>query len=377
MLALLALIGCAPQVQQQPLRPPGAPWAGGATVVPPGQTGIARQRVGLLLPLTGANAALGHSMLNAAQLALFEQADARVEFLPRDTRSSAAGAADAARAALSDGATVLVGPLTLGETAAAAAAARAAGAPVLSFTSDEGQGGNGVWVLGITPTQVARRLAGTAMAGGARRIGVLGADDEFGRRIAAALRTALAGAGLPAPVVVLTRPGADAMQNGRDFATRAAAEGGVDAVVLTQSGLPARLAAQGLAAAGLATPPRILGTHLWSGDNQLGQEPALAAAAFAGPDPEVRDAFERRYQEAFGSRPPRLSGTAYDAAALAARAARDGGRSLPVGEAFQGADGPIRLMPDGTLARGMAILEIRRGEIVVREPAPIPGAAGT
>ncbi len=352
------------------------PWQGAATVIPPGQTGIARQRVGLLLPLSGPNAALGQSMLNAAQLALFEQADPRVEFLPRDTRSSSTGAADAARAAISEGATVLVGPLTLGETAAAAATARAAGAPILSFTSDEGQGGNGVWVLGITPTQVARRLAATAIAGGARRIGILGADDEFGRRIAAAMRSAMADAGLPPPVVVLSRPGSDQMQNGRDFAARAAAEGGVDTVVLTQTGLAARLTAQGLAAAA-PSPPRFLGTHLWSGDSQLGQEPALASAAFAGPDPSVRDAFDSRYQEAFGSRPPRLAGAAYDAAALAARAARDGGRALPVGEAFQGADGPIRLMPDGTLARGMAIREIRRGETVVREPAPIPSAAGT
>ncbi len=316
-------------------------------------------------------------MLNAAALALFEQSDPLVEFLPRDTRSSAAGAADAARAALSEGATLLVGPLTLGETAAAAGPARAAGAPLLSFTSDESQAGGGVWVLGVTPTQVARRIVTAASAGGRRRIGLLGSDDEFGRRLGAALRSALVDAGLPAPVVVLTRPGSDAGQNGREFAARAAAEGGVDAVILSQAGAAARQTAQALVASGITPMPRIFGTHLWAGDAQLGQEPALAGAGFPGPDPATRASFDSRYQESFGERPARLAGTAYDAAALAARAAREGGRALPIGAAFQGADGPIRLMAEGSLARGMAILEFQGGQAMLHEAAPIPGGPGS
>ena len=49
-----------------------------------------------------------------------------------------------------------------------------------------------------------------------------------------------------------------------------------------------------------------------------------------------------------------------------------------MGEAFQGADGPIRLLPNGELARGLAILEVRpNAEPALREPAPVPGAAGS
>ena len=379
-IAVLALIGCAPQVRQQAGRPgtPAAPaWQAPVMAPQAAATAVARQRVGLLLPLSGPNAALGHSMLNAAQLALFEQIDPVVEFLPRDTRSSAAGASEAARAAISDGATVLIGPLTLGETAAAAGPAQAASVPMLSFTSDESQAGNGVWVLGVTPAQVARRLASAALSGGRRRIGLLGGDDEFGRRLGAALRNILAEAGLPAPVVMLTRPGSDAGQNGRDFAARLAAEGGVDALILSQAGTAARQAVQGLVAAGLTPMPRLFGTHLWAGDGQIAQESVLAGAGFTGPDPATRNSFENRFQENFGERPARLAGTAYDAAALAARAARDGGRVLPIGTAFQGADGPIRLMADGVLGRGLAILEFQNGQIVLREAAPIPGGPGS
>jgi hypothetical protein len=50
---------------------------------------------------------------------------------------------------------------------------------------------------------------------------------------------------------------------------------------------------------------------------------------------------------------------------------------LPIGTAFQGADGPIRLMADGVLGRGLAILEFQNGQTVLREAAPIPGGAGS
>jgi ABC-type branched-subunit amino acid transport system substrate-binding protein len=379
-MAVLALIGCAPQVRQQAARPraPAAQaWQAPVMAPPAAAAAVARQRVGLLLPLSGPNAALGHSMLNAAQLALFDQSDTMIEFLPRDTRSSAAGALEAARAAIGDGAGVLIGPLTLGETAAAAGPAQAASVPMLSFTSDESQAGNGVWVLGVTPAQVARRLASVAVSGGQRRIGLLGADDEFGRRLVAALRSILAEAGLPAPVVMLTRPGSDAGQNGRDFTARLAAEGGVDALILSQAGTAARQAVQGLVAAGLAPMPRLFGTHLWAGDGQIAQESVLAGAGFTGPDPAARNSFDNRFLENFGERPARLAGTAYDAAALAARAAREGGRALPIGMAFQGADGPIRLMADGVLGRGLAILEFQNGQAVLRDAAPIPGGPGS
>jgi len=354
-------------VQPTPWRPPG-PAAQLWQPPPPAQPAIARQRVGLLLPLTGASGALGHAMLNAAQLALFEQQDARVEFLPRDTRGTPAGAAAAAREALAAGATILVGPLTLAETGAVAPVARGAGAPVLAFTSDENQAGEGVWVAGLGPRQIGRRLA---QATGQGRLGLLVAEDEFGRRLVAAIRDARAASGGMAPVVVPLRGDpAAAVQ-------ALAQQGPFDAVVLGATGLPARLAAQALPGAGLAQGTRIFGTPLWHDDAQLAQEPALGGAVYAGPDIGVRRAFDARYQAAFGDRAPRLAGVAYDAAALAARGARDGGRSLPLGEAFLGADGPIRLLPGGELARGLAILELRRGEPVLREAAPIPGAAGS
>ena len=80
-----------PAVPPGPLAPPASPTAAGPA------------KVALLVPLSGANAELGHALLDAAQLALFESGGDRLILVPRDTGGNAAGAAGAARAVIGDG----------------------------------------------------------------------------------------------------------------------------------------------------------------------------------------------------------------------------------------------------------------------------------
>jgi ABC-type branched-subunit amino acid transport system substrate-binding protein len=362
----LPLIGCAPQVASGPgvFARPG--------VAPPFAPGVAeppRARVGLLLPLSGGNAPLGQSMLNAATLALFDGGDPRVELLPRDTRGTPAGAVAAARAALAEGAVAMAGPLTLGETSAVAGVAR--GTPVFAFTADEAQAGPGVWVLGVTPTQQARRMVAAAAQAGARRFALLAPEDAFGQRLAAGMRSAASDLGLAPPLIQFFAA------RGGDVAAAVGALAGAqpDAVLIGGGGAVARQAAPLILDSFSGRPPRLLGTVLWASETGLGNEPALADAWFPGPDPEGRARFDGSFAAAFGARPPRLAGTAYDGAALAARTAREG--RPPVGEAFLGADGPIRADNNGAVGRGLAVYALRPGsEPVVVQPAALPGAPG-
>lgn len=357
-----------PALRPPPQFAPPAPGGAGAPRPAPPET----FRVGLLLPLSGGNAALGEAMLDAAQLALFQQGDPRVEFLPRDTRGTPQGAANAAREALSLGARAIAGPLTLGETSVVAQSARGAGVPLLAFTSDEAQAvPGGVWVLGITPTQAVRRVVSAAAQTGARQFALVAPEDAFGQRLAFALRQAAQELGAPPPRVAFFPPRGDAA------AAAAAAEAlsaNPQALIVGAGGLTARQIAE--LAANSPARPRLLGTHIWFGDAEVAGTPALAGAWFPGPDPGARGRFEADFARAFVERPPRLAGVAYDAAALAARAARTG--APPVGEAFMGADGPIRMDASGRLLRGLAIYEVRPGgEPVPVQPAPEPGAAGS
>ncbi|WP_458095821.1 penicillin-binding protein activator [Roseomonas sp. WA12] len=381
-LSLLALVGlgaCAPQVPRTTFAAPGGPIFGsGATA--PQQAPAAR--VAVLLPMTGPQGALGPAMMNAATLALFDSGARGVELVPRDTTGSAGGASEAVRTALAEGARVVVGPLTGAETAAAAGQARAAGVPVLAFTNDVEQGGNGVWVTGVTPSQQVRRLVTSAQSAGIQRIGLAGPDGPFTRQLANALRNAARDSNLPAPVIVTYPAGASRSQAAGQLATQAGPEG-LGLLILGESGAQAREMAAALAGAGLASPPlRIGGPALWAGDASLASEPTLAGAWVPGPDPQARNGFEARYQSAFGDRPPRLAATAYDATSVAVRSLRGGDpaavATLPVGEALQGADGAFRLLPNGQVQRALAVYALTPGtEPRPVEPPVLPGAAGS
>ena len=369
----LVLIGCAPQAPERDFRRPEAgtqPWTAGAGAGAGAGPGGTPLRVALLLPLTGGNAPLGRAMLNAAQLALFDQGDRRIELLPRDTRGTPAGAAQAAQAALGEGATAIAGPLTLTETASVAGVAGGR-APVFAFTSDEAQAGAQVWVLGVTPSQQVRRIIAASAGAGARRFALMAPDDAFGQRLATALRLAAQDLAAPPPLILLS--------NGRGDPAAAVQQmlgNPPDAVLIGYGGAGARSAANALALAFPGSMPRLLGTSIWAAETGLGAEPALVGAWFPAADPVGRARFDGQYQSAFNERPPRLAGVAYDAVALAARSARE--NAPPVGAAFMGADGPVRLMEAGAIARGLAVFAVRpSGEAELVQPAPLPGGAGS
>ena len=376
----MALSACAPPVSGPAFSGGGyAPSAG--SLPPPAPP---RTKVALLLPLTGGNAALGQAMLNAAELALFEQGAPGFEFVPRDTGGTAQGAAEAARSAIASGARVLVGPLTSAETTAAASAARASSVPMLPFTNDANQAAPLVWPLGITPAQQMRRLAAAANAQGATRFALAAPSGAFGRQLAAGLQSAASDLGLPAPLVLsypaaaapalAARDVAQQLQPGEDGTPRA------EVLILAETGNRAREFASGLVAAGLTVPPmKLAGTSLWAQDTSLAQEAALNGAWYPAGDPNARAQFESRYQAAFGERPSRVVGVAYDAAAIAVRAIRgqpDAVPPMPVGEMILGADGAFRLGPNGEVQRALAVFALTPGiEGQVVQPAELPGTA--
>jgi ABC-type branched-subunit amino acid transport system substrate-binding protein len=157
-----------------------------------------------------------------------------------------------------------------------------------------------------------------------------------------------------------------------------------DALLLGETGERARrfVAAYAAEAASTqpgGTAPRLLGTALWLNNAGLRGEPALGGAWFPGPDAAYRARFEERYREAFGETPPRIAASAYDAAALAARALRAAApvATITAQQSFPGADGPVRLLPGGQTLRGLAIYALTpEGESVLVEPAPEPAGAG-
>ncbi len=383
--------GATPPVYAPPSRP-----------VPRGPGGP----VAILLPLTGPNAQLGQAMLNAARLALEVPGAPKLDV--RDTGGTTTGADQAAEQAIAAGDRIILGPLTAIETEAVAGPARAAGVPVLAFTSDPAQARPGVWTLGLTPGQQVRRLVGASVAKGKNRFAGLLPDNEFGHAMESALVDATQSAGVPAPKVTEYTANPDSMtQQARDLAEYAQRHGPAgetpagmplpanaaggeqphppvspppfDALLLAATGPQLGELATALGASDV-TPAQvqILGPALWAQPGARGSHnPFLDGAWYAAPDPAARAPFVAQYRGKYGATPPRLADLAYDAAAIA-RLDHQRGYSpslLTRPNGFAGVDGLIALLPDGQVRRALALFEIRNGgaKILERPPSSLRG----
>ncbi|MBN8890634.1 MAG: penicillin-binding protein activator [Rhodospirillales bacterium] len=364
----------------------------------------AGRTVAILASLTGPNAARGEALVNAAKLALSLQGAPRLDV--RDTQGTPQGAAAAAQAALAAGAGLIIGPLTSQETAAVAAPARQAGVAVLAFTSDPAQAQPGVWTLGITPGQQVRRLVASAAAQGKTRFAAVLPENDFGHAMAAAIAKATVSAGLGAPEIrfhgtdmasinatmrsVSNYAGRRGPLDAQIRAARAlhTAEGRrraaelarapippapFDALLLADAGEQLAAVASLLSYYDLDAPAvRVLGPALWASTTARRDAP-LNGAWFAAPDPAARAGFNASYQAAYGAQAPGLADFAYDAAAIAAVLAQEGGYSVAAlcrPEGFAGVDGVLALQPDGQVRRGLALFELGRGGPTMIEPAP-------
>ncbi len=370
-------------------------------------------RVALLVPLSGPGAVVGQSMLDAAQMALFDVADDRILLLPRDTGGNAGGATAAAGDVLEKGADLILGPLFSPDAAAVKPMAASAGVPVLAFSNDWNIAGGGLWVLGLQPQEQVARVVGYAAAQGYSTFGVLAPTTPHGQAVVDSLTQTVARTGGEVTKVERYTPGqtdvTEVVKRLSDFDQRRQAleEERAKLAQLAEQGdgaakqalrrlqnaetfgdLPFRavmLAEGGQSLRELAAlfpffdvdpgPVKFLGTGQWD-EPDLGREPALVGGWFAAPPPSARADFEKRYEQIYGQRPHRLATLAYDATALASVLARGSMDDRPFEphdltnpNGFAGMDGIFRLMPEGITERALAVMEVTRNGSVVIDPA--------
>ena len=397
---LLALVACmrGPMVAapagppQPPVTGPGGPPPGGPP--PPGAGGPVK--VAVLLPLSGANAELGKAMLEAAQMALFTTGNDRLTLVPRDTTGTPDGAAGAARAALADGAQLILGPLLAAEVDAVKPVAGEAKINVIAFSTATQLAGDNVFLMGFLPRQEVVREAAFARESGVSRFAVLAPNSEYGRLMTDALReTAGQAGGTVVKAESFDPRSGDASPAIQRLAgnTASAAPGtspepdaapapgptqrvSFDALLLPEGGDQLKQIARRLKTAGIGSPQvRLLGSGLWD-DTSVSSEPALVGGWFAASPPDARREFQSRFQSTYGHAPPRLASLAFDAAALAAVLAKAGGPAPFSHDAilnpsgFTGVDGLFRFTPQGLVQRGLAVLEVQPQGPVVVSPAP-------
>jgi ABC-type branched-subunit amino acid transport system substrate-binding protein len=383
---ILALSGCVMEEETLPSRPPVqqvmVPPTPPPSPSPAEPSGPPVRRVDLggktdiavLLPETGQGAAIGRDMLDAAQLALAELGSDDLALTPKDTKGTPEGAAAAARAAIADGAKLIIGPRTAGETQAVAPIAQAAGIAVLSFSNQARIGGNGVFVLGFLPEQEARRLADYAVSTGIKSFAVLAPADAYGQLVTESFRAAVGADGGSIQQVQTYDPASHDPRPAID--ALAADKNGFQGLLLPEP-TAARLEAVAavLPAYKIGQPDiRLLGIDGWDAPN-IGAQPALVGGWYVAPSPDARAGFVERFTRTYGHAPGRLATLAYDAVGVAAVLQKTPGAGFSVQaltnpSGFAGADGIFRLRPDGTSERGLAVLEVAQDGPTVVDAAP-------
>lgn len=340
-----------PQQQPQPVGPQVATEPVGAV------------KVGLLLPLTGAQAELGNALQNAANMAYFDIGAENFVLIPRDTQGTPEGALIAAQQVLAEGAQLILGPFFGTEAQRIAPTTRAAGVSIITFSTDRTVAGPGVYVMGILPALQVERIVNYAGRQGLRRMAALVPSNAYGQAILDALRQAAPRAGVTIATTTTYDPGAD----DKGFYASQLASAGYDAVLVPEGGASLKAMAPALSGS-----TQLLGTALWE-DPSLASLPYLQGAWFAAPPPESRARFEARYTAQYGKAPPRHATLVYDAVALAAALSKSGlglgPQALTQAGGFSGLDGVFRFRPDGLVERGLAVLEFSNGRIVTRDPA--------
>ena len=428
--ALLALGGCVPEAGAPPPRveaapppvakAPALPPAPKADPVPespasaPGETRDSADTdeapvvVGILLPLSGDERELGRAMLSGAMMAVFDHAAPGLALKPYDTAGTPAGAAEAAAAALKDGARLLLGPLFSDSVAAVAPVAERAGVNVVAFTNDRAAAGRGVFILGHHLEPQIRAVLAYAGGRGIRSLAVLVPTGRFGAQAAVAADAAAREAGIRVhEIAVYTDdvPSIDravrrlARYDGRKAAlserrTALKRRGdpeslailerlknrdtlgnvGFDAILVPSGSSPVYAIAARLPYYDIPSDRvRVLGISTWD-RLELRYEPALRGAWYASPATELGSLFERRFSEFFGKPPGPLAALAYDAAAVAALLGRRAGADFGVpalrdARGFEGASGLFRFHADGLSERSYAIVEVGEDRVKPVSPA--------
>ena len=328
-----------------------------------------RHRIALLVPLSGANGAVGQSIANATTMALL---DTNAENLRITTYDTATGADSAAARAIRDGNKLILGPLLGTDVNAVVARARPADVPLIAFSNDTSVAARDVFVMGTMPEQSIVRTVDYAVARGARRFAALIPNAEYGRRAEAALADRVSGRG---GVVVATERYDRGNTSIVSAAERLRARGGFDTVLIADGVRLSAMAAGSLKTAG-ADLPRLLGTELWSGDDDLTRASALNGAWFSAVSDARYRQFVSSYEGRFGEQPHRIATLGYDAVLLTLRVARDwrAGRDFPTSAlldegGFLGLDGPFRFNRGGVAERAMEVRQVGNGALSVVDTA--------
>ena len=324
--------------------------------------------IAILVPLTGADAAVGQQLLNAAQMAAVERGGQSFVLIAKDTQGNPAAAAAAAQQASAERADIIVGPLRSQEVAAVGPIAAQAGIAVIGFTSDAAVATPGVFVMGQTPQDEVDRIMAYAARQGASVVAALIPQTAYGTVAMNAFQQSAQRNGLSVGAIQSYNP----TDPDHSAAVEPLQSGGFDTLFVPDGGASLTRIMPFVAYYNVANGRQVLGMAQWD-DPRTFSEPSTSGGLFANIDPRMRDAFFAKYQGAYGSTPSQVAGLAYDAVAMAAELGRANNftpAAIANPNGFSGVFGAYRFGPDSVADHALAVLQVQPNGFAVVDPAP-------
>lgn len=394
-IGLLALPSCTPKPQGEPPKPAPMEKPAGLVsdqsvisskgVIPPGTPMV---KVALLLPFSGDSATIGSSMLDAATMALYDsylavpsdQIRAQVILLPKDSGNTPAEAARAAKQAIEQGATFIVGPLFSQSVSAVAMIAKDRNIPMLSFSNNTAVAENNIFTFGFLPEQQVARMADYAFLHNYQRVALLAPNDPYGQKIHESLTAVyLKKGGLVTPTELYAPSPTNIDAAASRMATtynNTQEERRFQAIFIADGGNQLKNIISSLKKTNIDLKKvKLLGTGLWD-DPSIAGIADLHGAWFSSSPPDVYQDFEKRFMSAYHYKPVRLASLAYDAITLLAKVTMSSSQPTVNTAALldprgflSPANGLFRLRPDGTAERRLSVMEVTPSGFKVIDPA--------
>lgn len=338
-------------------------------------------RVALLVPSGSGNPNqenLANNLIRAAEMALADYPNAKIDMRVYPTAGNAGQAAAAANQAISQGAKIIIGPLFAEAANAVGKVAAAKNINVLSFSNTTAVAGGNVFVLGNTFQNTANRIVSYASSKGYKSVAVVTPQNAAGTVAANAVKAAASRTGARFAGAYAYPFSPEGINGTAPSIASKLVKSGTTAVVLTAdsaSGLP--LLAQALPAGGLPIDKvKVLGLARWDIPSSTLSSPGLRGGWFAIPDGAAISAFNGRFKNTYGVSPHPLAGIGYDgmkafAELLSQRNAGAAQRSqLTRAKGFRGASGAFRLLKNGSTQRALSVAEAASGGLRVISSAP-------
>ena len=343
---------------------------------PQGQVvGQGNVRISLLLPTSapGNAATVATELKNGALMAMQDFGMSTIQLVIKDTKGQSAEAQRAAREAIQEGSSLILGPLFAANVSAASGMTIPSNVSMLAFSTDSSIARRGVYLMSFTPEDDTRRIVEYTISLGRRSIAAFLPNSAEGTLRENTLRQLAGPAGVNLQIFRYQRTpegisatATEAVPLIQDVDTIYIPEGGqVPTAILTlvqRNGV-------------ILENKQVLGSGTW--ESVKTSDAVLAGALYPGRDITAFNDFSQRYQSQYSVTPGVQAALGYDAITLVSELLRlNNSRSafnsqtIETRQGFRGVNGIFRLRPSGTTQRGLAIYQIRDGRGQLAIPAP-------